>query len=582
MDQGLQAAAFPVAGEMNPLLTLSVILLAGMAGGWAVKRIGLPGVTGYILAGVVIGPAALDFFQGRDITRALEPISTFAVALITMTVGSHLSYRRIHNALKRIAGIALVELAVTLLLVTLAMRAFGGLVPAYRIDWPSAFMLACIATPSPASAIAVIRETRAKGTFCKTMLTVIAIDNIICIMLFTLVRTYMFGYYEADGAPGIGEALLQVGYRFGGSILLGCALGFATERLVLRPHVHDISVVVIALLLAVGLAGYANVSPLLTSLFLGIYLGNASNVAARQVAALEPIEILLFVAFFTVAGVSLHLSTVWEVGTLCLVYAAVRAFAKVAGAALGGWISSTSSRIWTNMGPALIPQASVSIGLVVVLSGDTRIPVEVTELITTLTLAVVTINEIIGPPLTRFALARAGEVNMDRRRLIEFLQEEYILTDLVAADKWEAIQKLTDFFGRTHNVPQGERQVLHDSIAAREGEFSTAIGLGAAIPHGRFEDGEGISGVLAISREGIPWDAPDGQPVRLLMLVVTPHGQEREHLEVMASLASMISDEVIRTRLVAAIDANDAWEVIEGKETANYNYFLDQPEGNEA
>jgi Kef-type K+ transport system membrane component KefB/mannitol/fructose-specific phosphotransferase system IIA component (Ntr-type) len=578
MDLHLQAVAFPVAGEMNAMLILSIILLAGMAGGWAVKQIGLPSVTGFILAGVVIGPAALDLFQGRDITLMLEPISTFAVALIAVTVGSHLSYRRIHNALRRIAAIALVELAVTLFLVTLSMRYFGYFWPQYQIDWPSAFMLACIATPSPASAIAVIRETRSKGTFCKTMLTVIAIDNIICIMLFTLVRTYMVGHYETGGAPGFGLALMQVGYKFAGALLLGAGLGYATERLVLRPHIHDFSMVVMALLLAVGLATYAGFSPLLTSLFLGMYLGNASNVAARQVAALEPIEILLFVSFFTVAGVSLHLSTVWDAGVLCLVYATVRAVAKTTGAAAGGILSKTSSRIWLNMGPALVPQAGVSIGLVVVLSGDARIPMEVTELITTLTLAAVTINEVIGPPLTRLALTRAGEVNMDRRRLIEFLQEEYILTDLSAPDKWDAIRKLTEFFARTHNVPQDERQRLHDGIAYREAEVSTAIGLGAAIPHGRLDYAEGIRGVLAISRAGIPWDTPDGQPVKIVMLVVTPLGQEREHLDVMASLASMISDEVVRTRLIAAIDANDVWEVIESKETPNYNYFLEEAE----
>ena len=82
--------------------------------------------------------------------------------------------------------------------------------------------------------------------------------------------------------------------------------------------------------------------------------------------------------------------------------------------------------------------------------------------------------------------------------------------------------------------------------------------------------------MFAISRQGIEWDAPDGQPVRIVMLVVTPKGYEREHIEVMSSLAQIVSDEAIRVRLLAAINANDAWEIIEGEDTRNYNYFLEE------
>ena len=161
---------------------------------------------------------------------------------------------------------------------------------------------------------------------------------------------------------------------------------------------------------------------------------------------------------------------------------------------------------------------------------------------------------------------------------MEFLQEEYILVPLRAKDKWEAIRKLHDFYSRTHQVPQHERADLLATVEERERSMSTALGLGTAIPHGRVERGSSIQGVLGIAREPIDWEAPDGEPVRLVMLVVTPKGHEKEHLEVMATLSKMVSDDVMRTRLLAAIDANDAWEVIEGEETPNYNYYLDQPD----
>lgn len=102
-----------------------------------------------------------------------------------------------------------------------------------------------------------------------------------------------------------------------------------------------------------------------------------------------------------------------------------------------------------------------------------------------------------------------------------------------------------------------------------------AIGLGAAIPHGRVTTGTAIQGVLGISSEGIDFDAPDGQPVKLIVLIVTPEEHEQRHLEVLASLLAMVHNEHLRMRLTAAMDANDAWKVIESEESRGFNYFLE-------
>ncbi|MFP4502155.1 MAG: cation:proton antiporter [Candidatus Hydrogenedentota bacterium] len=571
MDTIRELLGIHAAGEMTPLLVLCLILIAGLGGGWVAKRLHIPTVTGNIIAGVLIGPACLDLFAGMDVKYALAPLSTFAMALITVAVGSQLSYQRLHNAWRRVLAIGVAEVVVALVFSTLAVRLLGA-------GWPTALMLGCIATnSSPATIVAIVRETRSKGTYVKTLLATVGIDNMLCILLFAFARMLLVDY---DAGPGMGflVPVLHTLYQVAGSVALGLGLGFLTERFVHQAHMHDFSTVFVMILLAVGLSNYFGVSPLLTSLMYGIYLGNASEEAQRQTRALEPLEMLLFIAFFTVAGASLHLDSVAAAGVICVAYVAARFSGKAIGAALGGIASRTSRRIWINTGFGLMPQAGVAIGLVVLLSGDTRLDPGLREMVTTVVLAAVAIAEIFGPFLVRLGLRRANELNKDRRRLMEFLQEEYITTDLTAQDKWEAIRKLTDFYIRTHRTKPEDRQQLYNSIIDREKDFTTGIGLGAAIPHGRIEKGQGIRGVLAICREGVDWDAPDGEPVKLIMLLVTPRGYEKEHLEVMASLASMISDEMLRTRLVAAIDPNDAWEVIEGEETSTYNYFIDDEE----
>ncbi len=553
---------------MGPLLLLSMILLAGASGGWIAARLHVPRITGNIVAGLLLG---LTVLKDIDTARVLEPMMAFAIGLIAASVGTNLSYRRIHNALRRILSIAVLESVCAAVCVALTIRLFPG------TTWPIVALLGCIAAATaPATTVALIRETRAKGSFVKTLLSVVALDNILCIVLFAFVQFLVADYYVRGAAPGLALAVATTGAQFFACVLLGCGLGAITERLVRDPRFHKFSVTLLALLLAAGLSSYLRLSPPLTTLFFGIYLGNRSREAQEQLHSLEPIEPLLYICFFTVAGAGLHLDSLWHAGPWCLAYVAARFVGKGLGACIGGIASRTSRRIWSNIPLGLMPQAGIAIGLVVLLEGDARIPEKTTELVSAVVLAAVTMNEILGPFFTRAALRRAREAGLDRPRLMEFLQEEFILTDIQADDKWDALKELTDFFALTHNVRARHRNKIHASVIEREHELTTAVGVGCAIPHGRIDAGSAVQGVLGICPEGIDFEAPDGEPVRLIVLIVTPKDHEKRHLEVMASLASMMSNEIVRERLITAIDANHAWEIIEHQEGKGYNYFLDE------
>ena len=421
-----------------------------------------------------------------------------------------------------------------------------------------------------------------KGPSSRPLLSVVALDNILCIMLFAFIETLDADYYTHPATGlGIPRALADTIGQLAGSVLIAFSLGRATEHFAhTYPSHHPFSLTFVAILLATGLSSYFGLSPLLTALFFGVYLGNTSHVTENLLDELEPIEPLLSICFFTLAGAGLHATTILDAGILCLAYVAVRLVGKASGAFLGAVAGRSSRRIWSTMPLALMPQSAVAIGLIVLLEGDPRIPADVSSLVGALVLAAVTINEIVGPFMTRFALKRSGETGLDRPRLIEFLQEEYILTDLTAQDKWDALGKLTDFFIRAHNVPPSQRDRIHESVVQREQDMPTAVGMGAAIPHGRIDTGAAIRGVLGICRHGIDFDAPDGEPVRLIMLIVTPKEHEKRHLEVMAGLAAMLLNDLVRQRLFAAVDANDAWEIIESEEARGFNYFLEE-EGNE-
>ena len=556
--------------ELSPFLVVSILILAGVLMGWLAGLLRLPHITGNILGGVLVGPACLGIIGSHSEMLALQPLSTFAMSLIAVSIGGHLSYRRIHNSIRRIVSISIMEVAATVTVVI-------GVARLFHMDWPMALMLGAIsAATAPATTLALIRELRCKGPFVKTLVSVVALDNIFCILLFVMMRTFVSAYFESGETTGkIDDALLLSTYHLLGALALGCAAGWISKKLVSKPRFHDFSTILLAIMVCDGLAAYLGLSPLLVNLFFGVYLGNSSAVAEKQLTTLEPLEPILYVCFFTLAGASLHLDSMMQVGGLALVYFASRFVGKGLGAALGGMIGKCSKRLWQNMSFSLVPQAGIAIGLVVLLDGDESMPRTMTNAVGAIILAAVTINEIVGPFFTKAALIRSKEAGRDRQRLVEFLSEEFITVDLRALDKWDAIRQMVAFLMRTHRVEHVSHEELYQTIVEREKEISTALGHGIAIPHGHIKKGPAIQGVLAICRDGIDFDAPDGELVKLIMLIVTPEDQKDMHLKVLSSLSSMVRDETIRTRIIAAISPEDAMEVFESEEARGYNYFLD-------
>jgi mannitol/fructose-specific phosphotransferase system IIA component (Ntr-type) len=240
-------------------------------------------------------------------------------------------------------------------------------------------------------------------------------------------------------------------------------------------------------------------------------------------------------------------------------------------------LAGTTERMRKYLGIALLPQAGVAVGLMLVVKEDTALSA-MSDFLLAVGLAVVTINEIAGPIMTRLALRRSGDLGKDRARLIDFLHEENIVTDFKAENKEEAIEKLTDLLIRTNHLSLDRDQLLK-SVLDRERKASTCIGSGLAIPHATLEEGNTLSGVMAISSEGLDFDTPDGLPVHCMILLATPASLRDRHLEVLAALARSIgSDYNIQRQLFHTHSPAHAYEILHVEELSDFNYFLeDEP-----
>ncbi len=559
----------------GPLLLLACVILAGIGAGSLAHRLGLPGITGQILVGVALGRAGLDLV-GEEAIDSLAPLTDLALGLIAVTVGAHLNLDRLRNAGRRLGALLLFESLVTPLVVFATLTWIGGAPPTL------ALLLGTVAVATaPATIVAVVRECRAKGVFVKTLIAAVALNNMACIALFEIARVIGLSWLPgADPDLRAGAPWTAVG-ELGLPLLLGSLAALALDqvcRLTHRPE-RVATGAVLALVLTSGLANALDVSPMLSCLVLGVVQTNVTQTRSHLVdSVFADFEPVILAVFFTLAGMHLDVSHIGTVGTLAGLYFVARMGGKWLAADLAMRIAQATDRVRRNLGLALVPQAGVAVGLVLVIQRDPAYA-DMAGLFTDIVLSVVTLNEIIGPVLTRRALKRAGEIDRDRLRLIDFLQEEHIVTGFRAESKEQAIEKLVDLMIRRHGLKSISRDDLLKSVLDREAQASTCLGGGLSVPHGILPPGLAMTGVMALSREGLPFDTPDGQPVHCVVLLGTAPEERDRHLQVLATLARTVGiDPDIQEDLFQAKSPAHAYDLLHGEESEDFNFFLETDE----
>jgi len=558
----------------GPLLVLAVVLLIGSSFGALARRIGLPGITGQILGGVALGHSGLRLFSA-DSLAGLEPMTDIALGLIAITVGAHLNLARLHNAMRRLSYVVLAESTLIPLFVGSAAYWIGG------VSLELALLLGAVSiATAPATIVALVRETRSKGVFVKTLISAVALDNTACIVVFELCRASIGAgvSLEPGELASVSGPLLQLL----GPLALGTGAALMLDRvtrLALGPE-RLATAAVVALVLTSGLASTLGVSPMLACLVLGAVQTNVTHSRSHLIDSIfANFEPAILTVFFTLAGMLLSLEHLDGAVVLAVLYFAARLLGKIVAADVALRLAHATERVRRNLGMALVPQAGVAVGLVIVIQDDPRFQA-IAGIFAAVVLSAVTVNEIVGPVFTRMALHRAGEVDRDRLRLIDFLQEEHIVTDFQASTLDQAISRLVDLLIRSHSLRGVDRETLLASVRAREAEGSTCLGSGLAVPHGLLPKGEPLVGVMALSREGLDFHTPDGRPVHCMVLLATAPDDRDRHLQVLAALARIVgTDRAFQEQLFDSKSPAHAYELLHGEESEDFNHFLEEPEG---
>jgi fructose-specific phosphotransferase system IIA component len=144
----------------------------------------------------------------------------------------------------------------------------------------------------------------------------------------------------------------------------------------------------------------------------------------------------------------------------------------------------------------------------------------------------------------------------------DILTKQQIITDLQAADRWQAIDELINNLVATGKIKSEHQDAISAVVKKRESSMSTGIGFGIGIPHASTDLIGEVVGVLGRSRKGVNFDALDNQPVNLVMLFLVPQGQFQKHLHTLANIAKLLHRADFRQALEEAPDAEAMLKII--------------------
>jgi fructose PTS system EIIBC or EIIC component len=554
----------------NPLLVLAVLLITGTILSRLARKFHIPSVTAQIVGGIILGHYVLNVFH-TDAFSSFEPITNFALGFIGYTIGSHLNFRKLHNAGRRILLITFADAIITPIIVFVAMYYVA------KLTLILSLLISVISiTTAPGSTLHIVREMRAKGIFTKTLLAVVAINNVLTIVAFYIV--YYFLFYKVE--TGNVMVLSTISHAFIlllESLLIGGSVGFGLIYFTEKKKVKTsfLALVILSIVVTAGTSELLHLSGILSSLILGIIITNYSKYHKTLATAFKDIETEVFTLFFVLAGTHLDLSAIKYAGMAGLILVISRLIGKTLAPTLGAFLAGSTQTIKKNIGLSLYPIAGVAIGLVLLIENDVFLGQYSAE-ITVIVLMAVVVNELLGPIFTGIAIKRSGEDHKNRLRLMDFLQEEYVLINIQADDRWKALDDLAEFMYKTHKMVDVPIAELKKSIVQREKDISTGIGDNLAIPHALISGGPRIRGVIGVSRTGIEWDSIDEKPVHIIFLIATPKGHHELHLHVLANIAKIFGHHPhIKEQIIKAKTSEEVFEILQAEEVDELNPFFE-------
>jgi Kef-type K+ transport system membrane component KefB len=411
-----------VFADARSTMTFGFLLLTAYLIGDVLSRFKLPKITGYILAGVLFGPHLLELVDAGTV-QELKLIDDLALTFIAFAAGGELRLEGLRERQRSIILNVLFQTVVVFLGVGAFALAARPLLP-FLDGKPESHALAVALllgafalARSPSSAIAIISECKARGPFTEMVLGVTVVMDVLVIMVFAAMAS-ISGVLITPGGEMDSQFISMMAAALGGSILAGLVLGWVI--LLYMKYVRaEVLVFILALAFMVTLfsRNFAllldhvygvtfHLEPMLICITAGFWVRNFSREGGLFIEAIDRSSLPIYVIFFSLTGAALNVGALRETWLVALLLVAVRFLMIWIGAYLGGFFSGDPSRMRRTSGLSFITQAGVSLGLAGIVM---RSFPEWGAALSTAIVAIVAVNQIIGPIAFKFALGAAGE-----------------------------------------------------------------------------------------------------------------------------------------------------------------------------
>ena len=380
------------------LLGVAILLTAGFLMTRLTRRLHLPNVTGYILAGILVGPYALNLIPAW-LSGGMEFVTDLALSYIAFSAGRYFRIADLKRSGGKVLAVTLAEALCAAVAVTLTM------IFVFRLSVPFALLLGAIGcATAPASTIMTIRQYRAKGPFVNLLLQVTALDDAVALTAFSVCTAVVNALQT--GHIQFADVALPLLWNLG-AVALGLALAVLLRWLAGQGHsqAHTLVLVNAVLLFLSGLCSTLGISTLLACMALGagyVNLGGEKRLFKRMDKFSPPFLLL----FFALSGLRLNIPSLATAGVIGVAYFFVRIAGKYAGASSGAALCRADPSIIKYLGLALTPQAGVSIGLAVL--GQRMLPAAEGTMLATIILSSAVLYELTGPACAKLALLRSG------------------------------------------------------------------------------------------------------------------------------------------------------------------------------
>lgn len=408
---------------MYLLLSVSVGMIAALMLSRIAKKVSLPAVTAYLVAGILVGPCCLGLlgieglgFSSAETLSRVSFISDCALGFIAFAIGDEFRMSDLKKNGKAATVIGIVQAVVTTAVVDIALLLLHLAMPD-KLSAPAAISLGAIAAATaPAATLMVVRQYKAKGPLTDLLLPIVALDDAVGLVIFAvslgISRALQSG--TIDVVSVIVNPLVEIVLSLALGALLGCLLNFLEQFFHSRSKRMSISIAVVFLGVALSKLEYGSgsfkigFSPLLVCMMLGTVFVNICRFSKELMERIDGWTTPLFVLFFMLSGAELNLNVFGDLSIVFIgvVFLLARAAGKYGGAASTAKLMKCDENVVKYLGITLLPQAGVALGMsleVSVLGADGA-------LIRNIVLFSVMILELIGPALTKTALTKAGDI----------------------------------------------------------------------------------------------------------------------------------------------------------------------------